>query len=69
MFSDNFFITFFKCLRTYQLNIIKIIKKRLQKKLAKDIKVFLKKEKEKKPHYGREQSKNLPEDEKLELVE
>ena len=44
-------------------------KKTAKKKLAKDIKVFLKKEKEKKPHYGREQSKKLPEDEKLELVE
>ena len=41
---------------------------RLQKKLGKDIKVFLKKEKETK-QYGCERYKNLSEDEKQKLVE
>ena len=40
-------------------------KERLQKKLTKDIKIFLKKKKEK----GRERYKNLSEDEKQKLVE
>ena len=43
-------------------------KERLQKKLVKDIKVFLKKKKKKK-QYGRGQYKNLLEDEKQKLVE
>ena len=38
-------------------------KERLQKKLVKDIKVFLKKEKEKKRQNGCERYKNLPENE------
>ena len=44
-------------------------KERIQKKLLKDIKVFLKKENEKKWQYGRERYKNLPEDEKQKLAE
>ena len=41
-------------------------KERLQRKLAKDIKIFLKKKKEKreKREYGRERYRNLSEDEK-----
>ena len=46
-FSYNSFYNFVpyidKCLKTYQLNIIKKIKKRLRKKLVKYSKVFLKK--------------------------
>ena len=44
-------------------------KERLQKKLVKDIKVFLRKKKEKKQQYGRERYKNLSEDEKQNLAE
>ena len=44
-------------------------KERLQKKLVKDIKMFLKKKKKKKQQYGRERYKNLSEDEKQKLVE
>ena len=44
-------------------------KERLQKKLVKDIKVFLKNKKKKKQTYGHEQYKNLPEDEKQKLSE
>ena len=44
-------------------------KERLQKKLAEDMKVFLKKEKKKKRQYGRERYKNLSKDEKQKLVE
>ena len=39
-------------------------KERLQKKLMKDVKIFLKKKKKKKQQYGRESYKNLSEDEK-----
>ena len=49
--------------RYYQQN-----KDRLQKKLVQDIKIFLKKEKQKKLH-GRENYKNLSENEKQKLVE
>ena len=48
----------------YQVN-----EKRLQKKLVKDIKIFLKKIKKKKQQCGCEQYKNLPENEKQKLVE
>ena len=44
-------------------------KKRRQKKARKRYQSLCKEGKEKTPHYGRERSKNLPEDEKLELVE
>ena len=44
-------------------------KERLQKKLMKDIKIFLKKKKNKKRQYGRERYKNLLEDEKQKLVD
>ena len=44
-------------------------KERLQKKLVKNIRVFLKKKKKKKRQYGRERYKYLPEDEKQKLVE
>ena len=54
-----------KCLKTYQLNIIKKIKKNCKKKLLKDIKVFVKKRKKKKQQYGCERYKNLSEDEKI----
>ena len=40
------------------------MKKKLQKKLAKDIKILLKKKKEKKQQYGCEHYKNHAEDEK-----
>ena len=41
----------------------------LQKNLAKDIEIFLKKKKKKKRQYGRECYKNLSKDEKQKLVE
>ena len=44
-------------------------KERLQKKLAEDIKIFLKEKKEKKQQYGRERCENLSKDEKQKLVE
>ena len=44
-------------------------KKRLQKKLIKDTKIFPKKKKEKKQQYGRERYKNLSKNEKQKLVE
>ena len=44
-------------------------KERLQKKLVKDIKIFLKKKKKKKRQYDRERYKNLLENEKNKLVE
>ena len=44
-------------------------KERLQKKLVKDIKIFLKKKKEKKRQYRRERYKNISGDEKQKLVE
>ena len=40
-----------------------------KKNLAKDIKIFLKKKKEKKRQYCRERYKNLSKDEKQKLVE
>ena len=51
-------------MKTYQQNIIKKIKKGYKKKLAKDIKIFLKKKKEKKRRYGHKRYNNLSEDEK-----
>ena len=53
----------------YQLCTIKKIKKRLQKKLTKDIKILLKKKNKKKQQYGCESYKNLLEDDKQKLVE
>ena len=44
-------------------------RKRLQKKIVKDIKIFLKKKKKKKLQYGRELYKNLSEHEKQNLIE
>ena len=56
--------TFYKYLKTYQLNIINKKKKDCKKNLVKNIKVFPKKKKKKKQQYGRESCKNLSEDEK-----
>ena len=44
-------------------------KERLQKKLVKNIKIFLKKKKKKKQQYDNECYKNLSQDEKYKLVE
>ena len=44
-------------------------KERLQEKLVKDIKIFLKKKRKKTRQYGHERSKNLSEDEKKKLNE
>ena len=44
-------------------------KEELQKKLVKDIKIFLRKKKKKKRRYDRECYKNLTEDEKQKLAE
>ena len=53
-------------LKTLSVKYYQKNKERLQKKLAKDIKIFLKKKKEKrkKKEYGCERYKNLLEDEK-----
>ena len=57
----------------YQLNIIEKNKERPQKKLTKDIKIFLRKKirkiKEKKQEYSRDRYKNISEDEKQKLAE
>ena len=57
----------------YQLNIIEKNKERPQKKLTKDIKIFLRKKirkiKEKKQEYTRDRYKNISEDEKQKLAE
>ena len=57
----------------YHLNIIEKNKERPQKKLTKDIKIFLRKKirkiKEKKQEYTRDRYKNISEDEKQKLAE
>ena len=56
----------------YQLNIIEKNKERPQKKLTKDIKIFLGKKIrkiKKKQEYNRDRYKNISEDEKQKLVE
>ena len=58
-----------KCLKLYQSNIIKKIKKDYLKKSRKRYQNLSKEEKEKKWQYGRERCKNLSEDEKQKLVE
>ena len=69
-FFTIFFLQFaffhiYECLKTYQLNIVKKIKKDFKRKPMKDIKI----KKEEKQQYGRECYKNLSEDEKQKLVE
>ena len=49
--------------------IIQRNKEKLQERLIKSIKFFLKKKKNKKRQYGLERYKNFPEDEKQKLVE
>ena len=68
--------TFFSCvsinmsrIKLYQQNIIKKIKKDYKKKLLENIKIYLKKKKEKKRQYGCERYKNLSKDETQKLVE
>ena len=51
------------------LNIIKEIKKDYKRKLVKDIKIFLKKNKKKKREYGGERYKNISKERKNELAE
>ena len=59
-----------KCLKIRQLDIIKKKKvSRFRKSLAKDIKIFLTKKKNKKREYCRERYRNLLETEKQRLVE
>ena len=68
MFFINLFIFFFiyieKCLKIYQLNIIKKIKKDYKKELVTDIKIFLRNKIKKKQQYRRERYKNLSGNEK-----
>ena len=68
-----FFIVFFsylqKCLKLYQLIIIKKIKKDYTKRICKRYQNLSKEEKEKKQQYGHERYKKLSEDEKQNLVE
>ena len=68
MFFINLFIFFFiyieKCLKIYQLNIIKKIKKDYKKELVTDIKIFLRNKIKKKQQYRRERYKNLSDNEK-----
>ena len=65
------FLHISKCLKIHQLNITKIIKKDYKKNLVQNIKFFIKKKQkqQQQQQYGREQYKNLPEDEKQKLVE
>ena len=42
MTSNNVFVNVFFLYKNFQLNIIKVMKKRFQKRLVKGIKVFLK---------------------------
>ena len=67
MFFINLFIFFFiyieKCLKIYQLNIIKKIKKDYKKELVTDIKIFLRNKIKKKQQYRRERYKNLSDNE------
>ena len=65
-FSDEFFFIYIKI---FEENVIKKIKKGYIKKLAKDIKIILRKKKKKKQQYGHEGYKNLSEDEKQKLAE
>ena len=60
-----------KCLKIYQLNAIKKIKRGHKKKLVKDIKISSKKKKawERSERYGSERYKKLSEDEKQKLLE
>ena len=74
--KSNFFINFFynlfshisKCLKIYQLNIIKI-KKPENKKAGERYQSISKEEKLNKEQYGGKRYKNLPENEKQKLVE
>ena len=52
-------------LKSYQLNIIKRIKEDYEKKLVKDIKIFLRKKKKKNQQYSRERYKNVLADKKI----
>ena len=69
----NFFTVFFsyvqKCLKLYQLFIIKKIKKDYTKRTCERYQNLSKEEKEKKQQYGCERHRNLIEDEKNKLVE
>ena len=71
-FCIVFFIVFFsyvqKCLKLYQLFIIKKIKKDYTKKTCERYQNLSKEEKEKKQQYGHERYKKLSEDEKQNLV-
>ena len=58
-FFYKLFIYIYKCLKIYQLNIIKKIKKDNKKKLVEDIKIFLKKKKEKSDNMIQNQKKCL----------
>ena len=51
-----------KNLKTYWVNIISKIRNDFKKKLAKDIKIYLKKKKEKQRQHGSERYKKLSED-------
>ena len=68
-FYNFFFFSYIqKCLKLYQLSIIKKIKKDY-KKAHERYQNLYKEEKENKPQYGCERHKNLSEDEKQKLVE
>ena len=64
-----FFSYIKKCLKIYQLNIIKKIEEDYKRKLVQDIKIFLKKKKKKRRQYARERYKILSENKKNKLVE
>ena len=65
----NIFFHRCKCLKLYQLNIIKKIKKDYKKKYCEAYQNPSKEEKVKKQQYGRERYKIISEDEKQKLVE
>ena len=67
IFVYNFSIYVKKCLKIYQLNIIKKIKE--DSKARERFQNLSREEKDKKQQYGHENYKNLSEDEKEKLVE
>ena len=72
--SNNFFHNFFTYVKIHKSKnssdeYYQIIKKDYKNKLAKDIKLFIRKKKKKKQQYGHERYKNLPKEEKRKLVE
>ena len=69
MYSNNIFIKFFTYIKMSKNSLAKYYENNKERKVVKDIKVFLKKKNEKKWQYGHERYENLLEDEKQKVVE